>query len=70
MRRTMKNLAKVIEKKERAAWRSLIYVEEKYGKESAEWQKALCEWSALNSVHLMTENQDLFDIIYESWMKD
>ena len=70
MRRTMKNLAKVIEKKERAAWRSLNYVEEKYGKESVEWQKALSEWGSLNSVCLMLKNQDLFDIIYETWMKD
>lgn len=41
MRRTMKNFAKVIEKKERAAWRSLNYVEEKYGKASVERQKSV-----------------------------
>ena len=70
MRRTMKNFAKVIEKKERAAWRSLNYVEEKYGKESVERQKALFEWAELNSVRLMLENKDLFDIIYERWIKD
>ena len=70
MRRTMKNFEKVIEKKERAAWRNLNYVEEKYGKESVERQNALSEWSALLSVRMMFENQDVFDNAYETWMKD
>ena len=70
MRRTMKNFAKVIEKKERAAWRGLNYVEEKYGKESVERQKALSEWAALNSVKMMFESKDVFDNAYETWMKD
>lgn len=70
MRRTMKNFAKVIEKKERAAWCSLNYVEEKYGKESVERQKELAEWAALNSVRMMLESQDVFDAAYETWMND
>ena len=70
MRRTMKNFAKVIEKKERAAWRSLNYMEEKYGKESVERKKALSEWAALNSVRMMFESQDVFDNAYETWIKD
>lgn len=70
MRRTMKNFAKVIEKKERAAWSSLKYVEEKYGKASVERQIALSEWVALNSVRMMLESQDVFDNAYETWMKD
>lgn len=70
MRRTMKNFAKVIEKKERAAWRCLNYVEEKYGKESVERQRALSEWAALQSVRLMFENQDVFDNAYETWIKN
>ena len=41
MRRTMKNFAKVIEKKERAAWRILKYVEGEYGKESVERKKSV-----------------------------
>ena len=69
MRRTMKNFAKVIEKKERAAWGNLKYVEEKYGKESVERQKALSEWAALNSVRMMFESQEVFDNAYETWMK-
>lgn len=70
MRRTMKNFAKVIEKKERAAWRNLNYVEEKYGRESVERQNAVSEWAALHSVRMMFESQDVFDIAYETWMKD
>ena len=70
MRRTMKNFAKVIEKKERAAWRNLNYVEEKYGKSSVERKKALSEWVALNSVRMMFESQDVFDTAYEAWMND
>ena len=70
MRRTMKNFEKVIEKKERAAWRNLNYVEEKYGKESVERQKALSEWAALHSVRMMFESQDVFNTAYETWMKD
>lgn len=70
MRRTMKNFAKVIEKKERAAWRNLAYVEGKYGMESVERQKALSEWVALNSVRMMLESQDVFDNAYETWMND
>ena len=70
MRRTMKNFEKVIEKKERAAWRNLNYVEEKYGQESVERQKALSEWAALHSVRLRFESQDVFDTAYETWMKD
>lgn len=70
MRRTMKNFAKVIEKKERAAWRSLNYVEEKFGKASVERQKALSEWAALSSVKMMLESQDVFDNAYETWMND
>ena len=70
MRRTMKNFAKVIEKKECAAWRRLKYVEEKYGKESVERQRAMSEWAALYSVRTMFESQDVFDTAYETWMKD
>lgn len=70
MRRTMKNFAKVIEKKERAAWYSLNYMEKNYGKSSVESKKALSEWAALNSVRLMLENQDVFDNAYETWMND
>lgn len=70
MRRTMKNFAKVIEKKERAAWRRLNFTEEKYGKGSTERAKALAGWAALNSVRLMLESQDVFDNAYEIWMKD
>ena len=70
MRRTMKNFAKVIEKKERAAWSNLNYTEEKYGKTSVERKKALSEWAALNSVRSMLENQDVFDNAYEIWMND
>ena len=70
MRRTMKNFAKVIEKKECAAWRRLNYVEGKYGKESVERQRAMSEWAALNSVRMMIESQDVFDNAYETWMND
>lgn len=70
MRRTMKNFAKVIEKKERAAWSSLNYVEKKYGKASVEYQKELSEWAALSSVKMMLESQDVFDSAYETWMND
>lgn len=70
MRRTMKNFAKVIEKKERAAWRYLNYVEENYDKSSVEWHKAMVEWAAMDSVRLMLESQDIFDSAYETWMKD
>lgn len=70
MRRTMKNFAKVIEKKERAAWRYLNYVEEKYDKSSVARQKALVEWAALNSVRMMLESQDVFDNAYQTWMND
>lgn len=70
MRRTMKNFAKVIEKKERAAWRRLNYVEEKYGRESVERQNALSEWTALHSVRMMLESQDVFDNAYETWIKN
>ena len=70
MRRTMKNFAKVIEKKERAAWRNLNYMEEKYGKSSVERQEALSEWAALNSVRMMLESQDVFDNAFETWMND
>lgn len=70
MRRTMKNFVKVIEKKERAAWRSLNFTEEKHGKGSTERAKAFAEWAALNSVKLMLESQDVFDYAYEVWMKD
>ena len=70
MRRTMKNFAKVIEKKERAAWHILNDVEEKYGKESVERQKALYEWAALSSVRTMLESQCVFDSAYETWMND
>ena len=70
MRRTIKNFAKVIEKKERAAWRNLNYVEGKHGKESVERKKALAEWAALNSVRMMFESQDVFDNAYETWMND
>ena len=70
MRRTMKNFAKVIETKERAAWSSLNYVEEKYGKESVERQKALSEWAALKSVRMMFESKDVFDNAYETWMNE
>lgn len=69
MRRTMKNFAKVVVEKERAAWRSLNYVEEKYGKDSVERQKALSEWAAMNSVRMMLESQDVFDNAYETWCK-
>ena len=68
MRRTMKNFAKVIEKKERAAWRILNNFEEKYGKESVEWQKALAEWAALYNVIMMLESKDFFDTTYEIWV--
>lgn len=70
MRRTMKNFAKVIEKKERAVWLRLNYVEEKYGKESVERQKELSEWTALHSVRMMFESQDVFDNAYETWIKN
>lgn len=70
MRRTMKNFAKVIEKKERAAWRSLNYVKGKYGKASIEYQRALSEWTTLSSVRMMFESQDVFDSAYEIWMND
>lgn len=70
MRRTMKNFAKVIEKKECSALRILNYFEEKYGKASVEYQKALSEWAALYSVRTMFESQDVFDTAYETWMKD
>ena len=70
MRRTMKNFAKVIEEKERAAWRSLNYFEKAYGKESVERQKALSEWAALYSVRTMFESQDVFDTAYETWIKN
>jgi len=70
MRRTFKNFAKVIEKKERAAWNALNYTEEKYGKSSVEYQKELSEWSALKSVRMMLESQDVFDNLYETWMND
>lgn len=69
MRRTMKNFAKVVAEKERAAWRSLNYVEEKYGKDSVERQKALSEWAAMNSIRMMLESQDVFDNAYETWRK-
>lgn len=69
MRRTMKNFAKVVVEKECAAWRSLNYVEKKYGKDSVERQKALSEWVAMNSVRMMLESQDVFDNAYESWCK-
>ena len=70
MRRTMKNFSKVIEKKERAAWRTLKDVEEKYGKESVECQKALFEWSALYNVTMMLESKEWFDKVYEIWVED
>ena len=70
MRRTMKNFSKVIEKKERAAWSSLKYMEENYGQESVDGKEALSEWAALNSVRMMFESQDVFDNAYETWMKD
>ena len=70
MRRTIKNFAKVIEKKECAAWRNLKHMEEKYGKSSVERQKALSEWTALNSVRMMFESQEVFDNAYETWMND
>ena len=70
MRRTMKNFAKVIEKKEQAALRNLNYTEEKYGKTSVERKKALSEWAALNSVRMMLESQDVFDTAYETWIND
>ena len=70
MRRTMKNFAKVIEKKEQVAWSNLKYAEEKYGKNSVERKKALSEWAALNSVRMMLESQDVFDNAYETWMND
>lgn len=68
MRRTMKNFAKVIEKKERAASDYLNYIEETCGKESVEWKIALHEWAALSSVRMMVESQDVFDSAYETWM--
>ena len=70
MRRTIKNFEKVIEKKERAAWRYLKYTEEKYGKNSVERKKALSEWVALNSVRTMFESQEVFDNAYETWVND
>ena len=70
MRRTMKNFAKVIEKKERAAWLSLNSFEEKYGKESVVCQKALSEWAALYNVMMMLESKDFFDTAYEIWIDD
>lgn len=70
MRRTMKNFAKVIVKKERAAWDYLNYIEEKCGKGCVEWKKALSEWAALSSVRMMLESQDVFDNAYETWMND
>ena len=70
MRRTMKNFAKVIEKKERAAWSILKQVEEKYDEESVERKKALAEWSALYNVIMMLESKDFFDTAYEIWVDD
>lgn len=70
MRRTMKNFAKVIEKKECAAWDYLNYIEEKCGKDSVEFKKALSEWATLSSVRMMLESQDVFDNAYETWMND
>jgi hypothetical protein len=66
----MENFATVIEKKERAAWWYLDYVEEIYGTESVEREKALSEWAALNRVRMMLESQDVFDNAYETWMND
>lgn len=68
MRRTMKNFAKVIEKKERAAWRNLSHYE-KLGKTSVEYQSALSEWTALCSVRFMFESQEVFDTACETWLK-
>ena len=70
MRRTMKNFAKVIEKKERAAWRDLHYIEEHSGAENVATQRALSEWATLHDVKLMFENQYVFDRVYETWMND
>lgn len=67
MRRTMKNFAKVIEKKERDAWSSLKYMEEKYGITSVRYQKALSGWAELYGVLLMLESQEVFDT-YETWV--
>ena len=69
MRRTMKNFAKVVFEKERAAWRSLNYIEERYGKDSVERQKALSEWASMNSIRMMFESQDVFDNAYDTWCK-
>lgn len=70
MRRTMKNFAKVIKKKEDAAWHNVKNVEKKYGEKSIELQKALAEWSALFDVKMMIDSPDFFDICYDLWVDD
>lgn len=70
MRKTMKNIEKVVGKKERAAWRALDYCKQTYGKESVQYQKALAEWAALSSVKFMFESDEVFNVAWETWMND
>lgn len=41
MRKTMRNIEKVVGKKERAAWRAIDYCKQNYGKESVQYQKSI-----------------------------
>lgn len=70
MRKTMRNIEKVVGKKERAAWRAITYCKGKYGKDSVEHQKALAEWAALAYVKFMFESDDAFNLAWEIWMTE
>ena len=69
MRKTMRNIEKVVGKKERAAWRAITYCKGKYGNDSVEYQKALAEWAALASVKWLFESDEVFNSAWDTWMK-
>lgn len=70
MRKTMRNIEKIVGKKERAAWRELHFQEKEHGKDSIQYQKALSEWAALLSVKYLFESQKVFDSAWQACMND
>lgn len=70
MRKTMRNIEKVVGKKERVARYLLDYCKQYYGKESVQYQKALSEWAALSSVKMLFESDVFFDTEWEMWVND
>lgn len=70
MRKTMRNIEKVVVEKESAARHLCDYCKRHYGRESVQYQKALSEWVTLSCVKMMFQSDDFFNAAWEMWMND